>query len=660
MEFNVKCLNKLYEELPWLEGIHRERFIFIYYNCAKILYGAKAAYEKVIELNENMFEPLSMLEVQYAVYHTDTHIEESKWHSDGYYLFSPRGIIEYMELTDATAEVCGFFDVQKKKQKYMEHNNLSAERDKIIAKLFIKDKLSLKKIEKVLPEEYKCSIGTIRNTLKRLNINKSHKGCEEYLEQLNFDSCRRYQRKASTSDTEEIIGAKDSSNKIDENSCQTFMETILNTDFKNVSKEEEKLDTERKVVTFDNFVTQEAKELYELHLQNKTENDEAVRANALTAIRRGENILLLGSGGTGKTHLMLEAFTEEELEETWFIAANGKASTHLPNGRTIHNAFQMPIGIQLPLMHNNYPISLHKIKRIIIDEIGQVRSDIFQHMMEVLHYISCQYHREVQIILLGDFGQICPVVTKEEVLDLYRYYKGKYAFHSFEWNRLGLKKFILQHSKRHIEKDFAEQLEALRFGCLDALHYFNNVLDKTASKTAITICPTNRLVTRYNQQNIKQFTNRKTYKGIVDGSINYAQLETKYKDLELAVDMRIMAVKNTKEFKNGMLGTITKINEKSIWVKFDELEAPIKVTPYTFHQEHGSFTQYPITYGYAITADKSQGMTLDEVNIIPGYFAIGQVYTALSRCRSMKGIHLLGTFKDKELLVDVEALRYCI
>ena len=86
-------------------------------------------------------------------------------------------------------------------------------------------------------------------------------------------------------------------------------------------------------------------------------------------------------------------------------------------------------------------------------------------------------------------------------------------------------------------------------------------------------------------------------------------------------------------YKNGSLGTIERLNKKSISILLDDKRL-IQVTP------DGSGC-YPITYGWAITVHKSQGLTFDHINLARGFFAEAQLYVAVSRCRTLKGMRKL-------------------
>jgi ATP-dependent exoDNAse (exonuclease V) alpha subunit len=121
--------------------------------------------------------------------------------------------------------------------------------------------------------------------------------------------------------------------------------------------------------------------------------------------------------------------------------------------------------------------------------------------------------------------------------------------------------------------------------------------------------------------------------------------------------MRIMTIVNDRQYKNGSLGTILKVSRNSIRVLFDNCTvATVRRKKFTL-PEGSVYEQLPVVLAYAFTVHKCQGCTFDSIVIVPGFFAAGQLYTALSRCRSIDGICIDGHITKEDLIIDTEALR---
>ena len=164
------------------------------------------------------------------------------------------------------------------------------------------------------------------------------------------------------------------------------------------------------------------------------------------------------------------------------------------------------------------------------------------------------------------------------------------------------------------------------------------------------IAPTNKIVDRINQEHVDQFLQKHKSREYL---LFHNNTVTKAK---ITVGMKVMTTSNHQDqYTNGLLGTVVKLCKHSIRIETEDGRM-IYVRERNFDGHQGIICLW---YAFAITADKAQGMTIkDDYNVIPGYFAAGQVYSVLSRCTDFKKIHLLGEFKDHELIVDKMALAY--
>lgn len=139
------------------------------------------------------------------------------------------------------------------------------------------------------------------------------------------------------------------------------------------------------------------------------------------------------------------------------------------------------------------------------------------------------------------------------------------------------------------------------------------------------------------------------------------------------------------KYYNGNIGVITNIKDNYIEVKLDD-EKIIEVEKTTWENSEyrisykeqtdeyntdnkkqyvveriikGTFSQFPIKLAWAITINKSQGMTFNKINAhLSNCFDYGQVYVALSRCRSLNGVYLQTPITRSAIKTDPRVLLF--
>ena len=367
-----------------------------------------------------------------------------------------------------------------------------------------------------------------------------------------------------------------------------------------------------------------------------------------------------GYAGTGKSTL-LQAIRKQP--GCVVLAPTGIAALNI-DGATIHSFFnlQPKILYQTGIRPKPYVREkLKAVKSIIIDEVSMVRADVMDAIDISLRWSknSEKPFGGTKIILIGDLHQLPPVVIRGEQNYFENEYNSPYFFSANAIKQIDLNKEILETIHRQTNKKFIKSLINVA-NCKYKIETINSRVRKSPPKGPINLCTTNKVADRTNTLQLKRLDGkRRKFKGKTIGDFDENRLPVK-KTLRLKKGARVMTVVNTKEYKNGDIGTITKISGDKITVKFDRgVSYQIrkhkwenknyvysKATKRIVHKHVGSFKQFPLKLAWAITIHKSQGLTLEKAVIDLGReaFAYGQTYVALSRVRSLKGLYLKRRF----------------
>ncbi len=399
-----------------------------------------------------------------------------------------------------------------------------------------------------------------------------------------------------------------------------------------------------------------------------------------------QNIFLTGKAGTGKT-TFLKFLRANTVKECVVAAPTGVASINA-RGVTLHSLFQLPFGIIIPSL--DYSFNKESIKRhpllsklryssekldllrnlelLIIDEASMVASYIVDAIDIILRYVRKSPHRlfgGVQVLFVGDLYQLPPVVKRDDWEILREFYSSIFFFDSFALRKNPPVIIELNEIFRQTDAGFIEILNGIRdnnisrenFGILHSRLMEDFVPED--EDEYITLTTHNRQADEINfvkLESIHSAVHRYHAEVIDDFPENAFPAE---KELELKAGAQVMFLRNDieeRKYFNGKIGTVTSLGEGTIKIKCkddaDEIEVKksewenirYKLDPVTreiTEEVLGSFIQYPLRLAWAITIHKSQGLTFDKVVIdAQRAFAKGQVYVALSRCTSLKGLIL--------------------
>lgn len=418
---------------------------------------------------------------------------------------------------------------------------------------------------------------------------------------------------------------------------------------------------------------------------------------ALKCINRTDlSLFLTGKAGTGKTTFLKKL--NETCEKKYVVVAPTGIAAINAGGVTINSFFQLPPEPYLPdfpEFMTAYDTKEHRkmqrakwglmkaMELLVIDEISMVRADMMDAISDTLKKArhSDEPFGGVQLLMIGDIYQLPPVVKEQEAMYINRVYKSPFFFSSKVFKDMFINDRIvsieLQKVYRQENLDFVKVLNKFRDNSvdIDAIRTINSRVGQP-DPDAITLCTHNAQANQINEDNMNRLEGEtRVFDAKVEGNFPANLYPTDVR-LMMKVGERVMFIKNNKgdtetSYYNGTLGTILEFidvaDSTSIRVKTDDgriLEvgrvgwANVK---YRHSEEtddieqvtEGMFEQYPLKPAWAVTVHKAQGLTFDKVNIDAARaFAFGQVYVALSRCRTLEGLHLLSPVKFSSVFTN--------
>lgn len=419
---------------------------------------------------------------------------------------------------------------------------------------------------------------------------------------------------------------------------------------------------------------------------------------AMKALRSGRNVFLSGEAGTGKSYVLNQFIKESRKKNILVCAPTGIAAINV-HGSTLHRVFKVPIE---PISPRKIPMktsdAVQEADIIIIDEISMCRFDCFEYVAKAIRLAEKEMQSKInkkaavmgvvpnrtatkQLIVVGDFFQLPPVITEKDRTVLEKYW-GKelnvgdgFAFQAPMWKDFDFVTIVLDEVMRQKDFEFVTNLNKVRCGDRAALSWFNANAAKQ-KQNGIYLCATNKAAASLNAVEAGKLKGKsKIYRASISGSVTPSDKMTE-DELELKIGMQVMSLVNdpNNRYQNGSIGTVKSLGAKSVMVQFDEL---VEIEPFCWEiidykitetedksknkvekVVTGSFEQIPLKIAYAITIHKSQGQNYDAANVEPACFAPGQLYVALSRIKTVEKLHLEAKIKPQNLITSQIVLNF--
>ena len=390
-------------------------------------------------------------------------------------------------------------------------------------------------------------------------------------------------------------------------------------------------------------------------------------------------VLVTGGAGTGKT-TFLHWLLRNMKKRMAVVAPTGIAALNA-GGMTIHKFFRFKPNATVDDLARENDVA-RQLDVLIVDEVSMVRADLLDLMDAALR----KWRRKpmvpfggVQMVFVGDLLQLPPVVTEDEADAFYQLYPSPWFFSAKVMASSDVQPFLLTKIYRQTDEHFATILNRIRMNDdhREAVAELNRrcFRDVTSMAADLTLTATNAVAERINAVELAKLpaSSERAYHAVVEGALATTEGRSKAarfpapETLTLRVGAQVVVVRNTEDAVNGSLGVVTSLGADVIEIRLNDTGATSRIKQETWEQVRysvagasivtettGSFTQFPLVLGWAITIHRSQGLTLDSVlvDLGKGAFAPGQAYVALSRCRSIERLRLARPLSMRDVMAD--------
>jgi ATP-dependent DNA helicase PIF1 len=408
----------------------------------------------------------------------------------------------------------------------------------------------------------------------------------------------------------------------------------------------------------------------------------AKQASIVQLARAGKNVFFTGPAGSGKSVVLKALKCELDPASTFFLAPTGAAALEI-RGSTIHAFAGITPGLDLASTAPRTNARWAAVKCLVLDEISMVDAALFEWLEAAARVIKQNdaVWGGLQVVVTGDFAQLPPVAPQNAAAG------PGFAFESGAWKATGFTTVLLdQVFRQRSDAAFLSMLHELRFGLcsLETTRQLRSRLKSTLAlddqrapspingdgkllKIMPTILyPHRKDVSAENDRRLSELTTPLMCFDAQDYAPDARQLTSldgscpAPKQLKLKEGAQVILLVNLdteRGLVNGSRGVVTRFAPNAAGlmcpiVRFAASGNEVLVQRHVWKVgESGSTllgrgsaqrTQIPLALAYAMSIHRSQGMTIDAVELSLGHsFEVGMAYVALSRVRSLDSLVLL-------------------